>query len=83
MRPTRSALAPMSACYPLSPFSLQERLQTQANSCGLPVKLIFSLLLSYPLAGLLKRVPDTRPEYKNLFSLRCVAVARTGRRNTS
>lgn len=34
------------------------------------VKLIFSFLLSYPLAGVLKRVPDARPEYKNLFSLR-------------
>ncbi|KAI5855608.1 MBOAT family protein [Durotheca rogersii] len=31
------------------------------------LKLIFSFLLSYPLAGLLKRVPDARPEYKNLF----------------
>ncbi|AEO69311.1 uncharacterized protein THITE_2119570 [Thermothielavioides terrestris NRRL 8126] len=33
------------------------------------LKLIFSLLLSYPLAGILKRVPDARPAYKNLFSL--------------
>lgn len=33
------------------------------------VKLIFSLLASYPLAGLLKRVPDARPEYKNLFNI--------------
>ncbi|AEO57684.1 hypothetical protein MYCTH_2304133 [Thermothelomyces thermophilus ATCC 42464] len=33
------------------------------------LKLIFSLLLSYPLAGVLKRVPDARPAYKNLFSL--------------
>ncbi|KAI3336554.1 MBOAT family protein [Xylariaceae sp. AK1471] len=31
------------------------------------LKLIFSFLLSYPLAGLLKRVPDARPDYKNLF----------------
>ncbi|KAI1162353.1 MBOAT family protein [Nemania serpens] len=31
------------------------------------LKLIFSFLLSYPLAGLLKRVPDNRPDYKNLF----------------
>lgn len=34
------------------------------------VKLIFSILLSYPLAGLLKRVPDARPAYKNLFIIR-------------
>lgn len=33
------------------------------------LKLIFSILVSYPLAGLLKRVPDARPAYKNLFSL--------------
>ncbi|KAI1812860.1 MBOAT family protein [Poronia punctata] len=31
------------------------------------LKLIFSFLLSYPLSGLLKRVPDARPDYKNLF----------------
>jgi lysophospholipid acyltransferase len=38
------------------------------------LKLIFSILVSYPLAGLLKRVPDARPAYKNLFSLGCVAT---------
>ncbi len=42
--------------------------------CVTPVKLIFSILVSYPLAGVLKRVPDARPAYKNLFSLRYVAV---------
>ncbi|KAI1322823.1 MBOAT family protein [Xylariaceae sp. FL0255] len=31
------------------------------------LKLIFSFLLSYPLAGLLKRVPDAKPQYKNAF----------------
>lgn len=31
------------------------------------VKLITSFLLSYPLAGVLKRVPDARPAFKNLF----------------
>lgn len=31
------------------------------------LKLIFSFLVSYPLAGLLKRVPDARPAYKNFF----------------
>ncbi|KAL8802181.1 MAG: hypothetical protein Q9182_003970 [Xanthomendoza sp. 2 TL-2023] len=31
------------------------------------LKLIFSFLLSYPLAGLLKRIPDARPYQKNLF----------------
>ncbi|KAK4157882.1 MBOAT, membrane-bound O-acyltransferase family-domain-containing protein, partial [Chaetomidium leptoderma] len=33
------------------------------------LKLIFSILVSYPLAGVLKRVPDARPAYKNLFSI--------------
>jgi len=31
------------------------------------LKLVFSFLISYPLAGLLKRVPDARPDQKNLF----------------
>ena len=31
------------------------------------VKLIFSFLLSYPLAGLLKRFPDEKPWQKNVF----------------
>ncbi|KAK8034808.1 Lysophospholipid acyltransferase [Apiospora rasikravindrae] len=33
------------------------------------LKLIFSFLLSYPLAGILKRVPDARPAYKNIYSI--------------
>ncbi|KAI9677614.1 MAG: lysophospholipid acyltransferase [Caeruleum heppii] len=31
------------------------------------LKLIISFILSYPLAGLLKRIPDSRPAYKNAF----------------
>ncbi|RYP79486.1 hypothetical protein DL769_002941 [Monosporascus sp. CRB-8-3] len=31
------------------------------------LKLLFSFLLSYPLAGILKRIPDARPQNKNLF----------------
>lgn len=31
------------------------------------LKLIVSFLLSFPFAGLLKRIPDARPAYKNLF----------------
>lgn len=31
------------------------------------LKLITSFLLSYPLAGVLKRIPDAKPTYKNLF----------------
>ncbi|RYP10080.1 hypothetical protein DL764_000871 [Monosporascus ibericus] len=30
------------------------------------LKLLFSFLLSYPLAGLLKRIPDAKPQNKNL-----------------
>lgn len=31
------------------------------------LKLIFCFLVSYPLAALLKRIPDDKPQYKNLF----------------
>lgn len=31
------------------------------------VKLVFSFYLSYPLAGLLKRIPDKAPWQKNVF----------------
>ncbi|KAH8821716.1 MBOAT family protein-like protein [Xylogone sp. PMI_703] len=31
------------------------------------LKLVFSFLLSYPLAGVLKRIPDAKPALKNLF----------------
>lgn len=33
------------------------------------VKLIFTILLSYPLAGVLKRLPDAEPAKKNLFMI--------------
>lgn len=33
------------------------------------LKLIFSFLLSYPFAGLLKRIPDAKPWQKNAFSI--------------
>lgn len=33
------------------------------------VKLVFSFLLSFPLAAILKRIPDTTPERKNLFAI--------------
>jgi lysophospholipid acyltransferase len=35
----------------------------------LSVKLVFTFVLSYPLAGVLKRIPDTNPWQKNLFSI--------------
>ncbi|EEH16836.1 hypothetical protein PABG_06923 [Paracoccidioides brasiliensis Pb03] len=41
-----------------------------ANATGASIdelKLIASLLLSYPLAGTLKRIPDSKPWQKNLF----------------
>lgn len=42
------------------------------------LKLIFSFLLSYPLAGLLKRVPDSRPEFKNVFIISIAAFYLVG-----
>lgn len=39
-----------------------------ANFCA-TVKLIFTILLSYPLAGVLKRLPDTEPAKKNIFMI--------------
>ncbi|KAK3048877.1 Lysophospholipid acyltransferase [Extremus antarcticus] len=33
------------------------------------LKLIFSFLISYPLAGVLKRLPDDKPWLKNVFSI--------------
>lgn len=33
------------------------------------VKLIASFLLSYPLAAILKRLPDDNPTYKNVFNI--------------
>lgn len=33
------------------------------------VKLIFSFLLSYPLAAVLKRIPDAKPWQKNIFTI--------------
>ncbi|RPB16037.1 MBOAT-domain-containing protein [Morchella conica CCBAS932] len=42
------------------------------DTIGVPkdeLKLIFTILLSYPLAGVLKRLPDTEPAKKNLFMI--------------
>lgn len=36
-------------------------------SLSTTVKLTFSFLLSYPLAGILKRLPDSKPLRKNIF----------------
>lgn len=33
------------------------------------MKLIFTILLSYPFAGVLKRLPDAEPAKKNLFMI--------------
>ncbi|KLU89375.1 membrane-bound O-acyltransferase domain-containing protein 1 [Magnaporthiopsis poae ATCC 64411] len=33
------------------------------------LKLVATFLLSYPLAGVLKRIPDSKPHHKNLFSI--------------
>ncbi|KAK2594457.1 Lysophospholipid acyltransferase [Conoideocrella luteorostrata] len=44
-----------------------EMLSSTVGASPDELKLIFSFLLSYPLAGLLKRVPDAKPYRKNLF----------------
>ena len=44
------------------------------------VKLIFSFLASYPLAALLKRIPDGRPELKNLFIIALVSKSRNDKK---
>ncbi|KAL3291511.1 mboat family protein [Colletotrichum asianum] len=46
------------------PFEL---LSSRLGASPDELKLVFSFLISYPLAGLLKRVPDARPDQKNLF----------------
>lgn len=43
------------------------------------VKLVTSFLLSYPLAGLLKRVPDAKPALKNLFIIRLATCTEKGK----
>lgn len=42
-------------------------LSLQRGADQLQVKLIASFLISYPFAGVLKRIPDQNPYQKNLF----------------
>lgn len=70
LHPLASTVPPSSSLF-LSPSIFRLfALKFIADDSKLIVKLIFSFLLSYPLAALLKRVPDTRPDYKNLFIIR-------------
>ncbi|KND91620.1 Lysophospholipid acyltransferase, partial [Tolypocladium ophioglossoides CBS 100239] len=50
-----------------------EALSTTVGASPDELKIIFSFLLSYPLAALLKRVPDAKPARKNLFII-CTSV---------
>ncbi|CAM1510307.1 Fc.00g006420.m01.CDS01 [Cosmosporella sp. VM-42] len=50
-----------------------EALSTRLGASTDELKLVFSFLASFPLAALLKRIPDTKPERKNLFAI-CVSV---------
>jgi lysophospholipid acyltransferase len=52
-----------------------EKASTVFGSSSDELKLIFSLLLSYPLAGLLKRIPDASPHQKNLFAVGCAVLS--------
>ncbi|KAK7746060.1 Lysophospholipid acyltransferase [Diatrype stigma] len=44
-----------------------EQLAAATGAAPDELKLIFSFLLSYPLAGVLKRIPDSKPQNKNAF----------------
>ncbi|KAH6884007.1 MBOAT, membrane-bound O-acyltransferase family-domain-containing protein [Thelonectria olida] len=44
-----------------------EALSSSVGASADEVKLIFSFLFSFPLAAILKRLPDSRPEAKNMF----------------
>ncbi|PNP39476.1 hypothetical protein TGAMA5MH_08494 [Trichoderma gamsii] len=44
-----------------------EALATKLAASPDELKLTFSFLLSYPLAGILKRLPDSKPLWKNIF----------------
>lgn len=58
----------ISLSLPSIPLAPREKLTTKT------VKLITSFLLSYPLAAVLKRIPDGRPALKNLFIIRQVHI---------
>ncbi|KAH2331507.1 hypothetical protein KXW87_001347 [Aspergillus fumigatus] len=57
----------MSVSYHLSFFHHSSVLNDYFSPSEITVKLIASFLLSYPLAGLLKRIPDAHPWKKNVF----------------
>ncbi|RFU79196.1 mboat family [Trichoderma arundinaceum] len=50
-----------------------EALATKLAASPDELKLTFSFLLSYPLAGILKRLPDAKPLRKNIFII-CISV---------
>lgn len=52
---------------PLTPRSAFKYVAGAIGASSDEIKLIFSFLISYPLAGLLKRIPDQKPNQKNLF----------------
>lgn len=57
----------MSVSYHQSFFHHSSVLNDYFSPSEITVKLIASFLLSYPLAGLLKRIPDAHPWKKNVF----------------
>jgi hypothetical protein len=54
----------MTVSLPRSRYPGPNTVETKM-SCVHLVKLVFSWLISYPLAGLLKTIPDSRPDLKN------------------
>jgi hypothetical protein len=67
--------SPDERTFPLPLLIISFYFAAFSDTNKLLVKLITSFLLSYPLAGLLKRVPDEKPALKNLFIIRSVITA--------
>lgn len=55
--------------------ALDRLIQSAAQAASLPpdlLKIATCLVLSYPLSAILKRFPDDRKDYKNIFCIRLV-----------
>lgn len=74
--PTYYMLLPTSQCAPPSadiyqpPRTAFQYVAAILGASSDELKLITSFLISYPLAAVLKRIPDGKPALKNLFIIR-------------
>ncbi|KAI9826236.1 MAG: hypothetical protein M1819_007403 [Sarea resinae] len=59
----------LSLVFPLTSFAVAafDHLADATGAKSDDLKLVFSFVLSYPLAAVLKRIPDAKPYQKNLF----------------